>query len=78
MTLPGGYTDSREYMTDLIVAAFEPHVFPGEAAVEAATYPAGIDGVRMLQADLADNPEAQFPDWMRDRLRALAAGTPAA
>lgn len=73
-TLPGDYTDPREYLTHLLVVAFpDAYAFEGTEQEDVDAYLALPDGVAQLQRYVADQPDARIPDPMRDRLRELAA-----
>lgn len=72
--LARGYTDPAEYVRDLLTVAF-PHDYPDETSLaeDVAEVLAANGGIPALQREVADAPHACIPDWMRDRLRELAA-----
>ena len=77
-SLPLGFTDPVAYATELLYAfygdfPFGPYAFEGTAEDDAARIAAQPNGVAKLQRQIADDPQADVPDWFRPVLREWAA-----
>lgn len=76
--LARGYTDPAQYATDLLYAAygyfpFGAYAFEGTAEDDAQQIAGRPNGIPELQAFVADDPQANIPDWMRRVLRDMSA-----
>lgn len=75
--IPPGYTP-REWVRKVLVVAFpDAYAFEGTEDEDVETYLAADDGIAKLYRYVADQADADIPDWMRDKLRAAAEGVPA-
>lgn len=69
--LPGDYTDPRTYVADLLFVAFpDAYAFEGTEEDDVEMYLSRPDGIRLLHRYVADAPDADIPNWLRDKLRA--------
>lgn len=72
--IPPGWTP-RKYVHDLLVVAFpDAYAFEGTEEDDVEAYLKAENGIAKLQRYVADHPDADLPDWMRERLRVSATG----
>lgn len=75
--IPPGYTP-RKYVHDLLLTAFPMAYAAGVDECDIRMFVDRPDGIADAQRYVADQPDAEIPDWMRGKLRAAAEGVPAA
>jgi hypothetical protein len=74
--IPPGYTPEK-YTHDLLLTAFPMAYTGGVDECDIRMFVDRPNGMAELQRYVADKPDAEIPEWMRDKLRAAADGTPA-
>lgn len=74
--IPPGYTPEK-YTHDLLLTAFPMAYAAGVDECDIRMFVDRPDGMADLQRYVADKPDAEIPDWMRDKLRDAAEGIPA-